>query len=284
MSITREGPLSEIFSPYVVDRRFRNWLWLFIKINSIEFHNVEYGSNYRKKMADFLLKNDLIKNQAMQCIEKGFASKEELEWISEGKRQTTWLITYLCNMLSLDKNKLPPSLTNREIVITIVDYYSFKPNQLSFFINSLQLSWRAQEKKDRIYDWFKAKNEERERCDFAWEWLKKYATDQETDNSGERNHDDLILLFEKIPKSEDWRELAIEKIKKAWSQQRYRQNMKGKRQCNFILSDKSNNLLDILSEKYDLSRTEIIEVLIKAEAEKETYISDKLRKRNLLLE
>jgi len=60
--------------------------------------------------------------------------------------------------------------------------------------------------------------------------------------------------------------------------------MKGKRQCNFILSDKTNNLLDILSEKYDLSRTEIIEVLIKAEAEKETYIAEKLRKRNLLLE
>jgi len=144
MSITREDQLSEIFSPHIVDRRFRNWLWLFIKINSIEFHNVEYGSNYRKKMADFLLKNNSIKIQAMQCIEKGFASKEELEWISERKRQTTWLITYLCNMLSLNKNKLPPSLTNREIAITIIDYYSFRPNQLSFFINSLQLSWRAQ--------------------------------------------------------------------------------------------------------------------------------------------
>ncbi|MNC82874.1 hypothetical protein D3C75_1365720 [compost metagenome] len=53
--------------------------------------------------------------------------------------------------------------------------------------------------------------------------------------------------------------------------------MTGKKQYNFLLSDKAIKHLDKLAETYDLKRTQILEVLIKMEAEKGVYIPEKLK-------
>lgn len=66
-------------------------------------------------------------------------------------------------------------------------------------------------------------------------------------------------------------------IKKRWSQNKYRTKLTGKKQYNFILSDKAIQRLDKLAEKYDLRRTEVLEILLKMEEEKGAYIPERLR-------
>ena len=55
----------------------------------------------------------------------------------------------------------------------------------------------------------------------------------------------------------------VRTVKQAWSQRLYRQNLEGKKQYNFILSDEANRLLNELATTYKMSRPKTIEYLIK---------------------
>ncbi|MBA4709126.1 hypothetical protein [Aquitalea aquatica] len=283
-SIIREDKLSRMFDRQITDHRFEDFLWFFINSKTEKFIHIEYGLNNRNKMADFLIQNPPLQKLAIDAANRGRLSENCLDWITEDKRQTDWLINYFCEIFKYNRQRLPKLLTERDTVIALIDHWDIENFEKSTFVNDAKFAWSARQDKDRVYDWFKKNEEEEERCRFAWVWLKESATYPKMSRLATRNHLELILLFEAISSSEDWIELTIEKIKKAWNQRRYRQNLKGKKQCNFILTENAINLLNRLSEKHDLTRAEIIEVLIKAEAEKETYISEKLRKRRLLLE
>lgn len=66
---------------------------------------------------------------------------------------------------------------------------------------------------------------------------------------------------------------CFDTIKKRWSQIKYRNNLKGKQQCNVVLTDKSLKLLDAMADKYLLKRAQILEILIRSEAEQNHYVS-----------
>lgn len=53
--------------------------------------------------------------------------------------------------------------------------------------------------------------------------------------------------------------------------------MTGKKQHNFILSDKAIKRLDKLADKHDLKRTQVLEILLKLEEEKGIYIPARLK-------
>ncbi|WP_253947681.1 hypothetical protein [Pseudomonas aeruginosa] len=67
----------------------------------------------------------------------------------------------------------------------------------------------------------------------------------------------------------------MESTKKRWSQNKYRAKLTGKKQYNFILSEKAINRLDKLAGKYDLRRTEVLEILLQMEEEKGIYIPER---------
>ena len=67
----------------------------------------------------------------------------------------------------------------------------------------------------------------------------------------------------------------MESIKKRWSQNKYRAKLTGKKQYNFILSEKAINRLDKLADKYDLRKTEVLEILLQMEEEKGIYIPER---------
>ena len=67
----------------------------------------------------------------------------------------------------------------------------------------------------------------------------------------------------------------MESIKKRWSQNKYRAKLTEKKQYNFILSEKAINRLDKLADKYDLRKTEVLEILLQMEEEKGIYIPER---------
>lgn len=56
-----------------------------------------------------------------------------------------------------------------------------------------------------------------------------------------------------------------------------RENMKEKKQCDFILTDKAIRSLDELAEKHDLAHAKVLEILVLAEKEKDMYIPGRLK-------
>lgn len=69
----------------------------------------------------------------------------------------------------------------------------------------------------------------------------------------------------------------MDSIKKRWSQNKYRAKDTGKKQYNFVLSDKAIKRLDKLADKHDLKRTQVLEILLKMEEEKGDYIPARLK-------
>lgn len=63
---------------------------------------------------------------------------------------------------------------------------------------------------------------------------------------------------------------------------KYRSNLLGKSQYNFILSDKAIRSLDKICEQHEISRARAIETLIAQEEINATYIAEKLKNSKLL--
>lgn len=91
------------------------------------------------------------------------------------------------------------------------------------------------------------------------------------------NHEDTLIFFDRENLTPDQKELYIGKIKKKWSQKKYRDQLKGKAQYNFVLSDKSAKILNTLSKRYEISRARVIELLLEMEEIKNDHIEEKIR-------
>ncbi|HCL4304243.1 TPA: hypothetical protein N2D33_001099 [Pseudomonas aeruginosa] len=56
-----------------------------------------------------------------------------------------------------------------------------------------------------------------------------------------------------------------------------RKKAKGKKQYNFILSDKAIKRLDRFSKDNELSRARVLEILLQMEEEKDLYLKEQIR-------
>ena len=98
-----------------------------------------------------------------------------------------------------------------------------------------------------------------------------------------QSHDDLLIFFNHPMFIRDTKELYSKDARKIWNQRLRREKATDEKQCNFVLPLKTISKLDRLAKKHHLTRTEIIELIINGEAEKETYIRERLSRRLLLL-
>mgnify|MGYP006983667787 FL=1 len=141
------------------------------------------------------------------------------------------------------------------------------------------LAWEKHQEKDKEFDWFKKDNSQ-ERIDFFWEWLKSKAPHLTNNRASFQNHDDLLSCFDFYFNDTSSKTLLIQNFKKVWNQKQSRARSKGKKQRNFVLAEKTISKLEKLAAKYQLNRTEIIEIIINAEAEKEIYMRERNSRRN----
>ena len=266
--------LSHIFNESSHSFRYDIWLWLHLNQNGASLIVDEISSfSMRPKMANFLSGRlqfiEVIKSarNAQLLPEKSFL------WINEGKRQAEWLIAKIGrhgiypNILSL------PGLTGRDALISAIDAWNIDLTQKQLFLNQLENDWCNHKKGDRYFQWFK---DDSRKCFLGWEWINRNLPNFIPRPPFE-DYDDLMIFFDQSNLSPELIKFYIEKMRRKWSQQKYREGMSGKSQYNFILSDKSIKHLDHLAETYNLSRAKILEILLQMESEKNIYIPEKVK-------
>jgi hypothetical protein len=279
---TEKDELAELLNQDKTDRRLDNWLWLFLSANGMSEEVKKNGPGNKGWIANVLTQDVAMKNEILSRKDKTFLPEEYLKWITRDARQNDWLVKHICGVFLKLFPDIPPFLIGRERVIALIDYGEVDLDLKIRRVESANAAWSFYLEKDRIFDWFKREDEEA-RCNFSWDWIKRNNTFSTWGQSSFCNHQELLLFFDQAPLSEEAKILMVEKIKKAWNQKKYRENLKGKKQCNLVLSNESIKLLDQLGKKYDLTRAELIEVLIKMEAKNETYLTEKLQRRQALL-
>lgn len=308
MAITCNDELSKIIGIEVVSDRVKNLVWIAAAHSDINCRQSNFKRFSRDQISEILNANPALKNSAQYCCSKELILFSELKWISESLRQANFIEGLLINNLAqvnltqyqdthlampgispispVIPDRIPYELMGAERSIALIDYF------LSFTSGGIQerveitknflLAWENQQKKDKEFDWFK-KDDSQERIEFFWEWLKTKAPQLTYNRASFQNHDDLLSCFDFYYNDASSKTLLIQNFKKVWNQKQLRARSKGKKQRNYVLAEKTVSKLEKLAAKYHLTRSEILELIINGEAEKETYIRERLSHKKLLL-
>ena len=238
-----------------VDSRLSTWLWLFLKSQAPHSNLGELGSPaMRDRMAD-IIQNTQLNAELIEAQSALFLLPEkDLEWITNNKRQNLFISRKLIEKHGYQPILPPTNLTGRAFTIAMVDIWAIEKTHKSWNINQIKFEWEQHSRLDQIFKWFDGSDIE-QRLETAWEITKKKFPLLAYQENAPKEKEEFIILLEIQFITTSDKILLMESIKKRWSQNKYRAKLTGKKQYNFILSEKAINRLDKLAGKYDLRET-----------------------------
>lgn len=284
MTVNPNDYLARILDDTSDNRRDDIWLWYQLKNNHAQSLGEFNNPGMRAIMRNITHRDpDLAKVINNKKSEQLLPAKY-FDWIDEGKRQIEWLISKIEERIDTNFLIQLSTLSGKDWLIASIDLWNAELIQKELLLNHLMHSWTAHKKGDKPFQWFKnnEQKEDEQKCSLAGKWLNNNIDGllilamPATTNSSLETYEDLLIFFDRCTK--DQKTLYIDKIKKSWSQQKYRQSLTGKAQYNFILSDKAIQRLDKFADDHDLSRARILDILLKMEAEKNLYIPEMLKR------
>lgn len=279
MAIRCNDELSRVLGDSEYSERHDIWLWYTLTFFEKNF-DTEAFPNYgmRDKMAQYLKTNTWRVGQLIQEREEQLIPQKHLEWITNERRVVEWLTKEIQTSTNHSQLRFPFSLSGKALPIAVLDVWKRDLTEKTSLVKHLEQRWREHIAYDKKYSWFK---DDDQKCSVAYEWLQKntYFTHLRTPI---KTYEDLLIFFDNADYTSEKEELYIGKIKKLWNQKKYRSTLKGKSQYNFVLSDKTVEMLDKISEQHEISRARAIEILVEIETKNGLYISEKLQNSKLL--
>lgn len=272
-----EDALSVLLKEKSLDRRRDIWLWFYLALRDTAVYHPEniIPATMRDRMAESIEKfgvtTDLLGgNQNYLLIpEKHFS------WISESERQLSWIKRRVPREMA-DERIYSPALSERELLIATIDCAESPAREKTSFLATLKRAWGEQQQLDEQLDWIKERDE-REACLHVWEWLSKHLSNQVFPNPRPESHQRLLITLDSFTWKTMERAHCIATIRRLWRQKLRRKDAKGKKQYNFILSDKAIKRLDRFSKEHELSRARVLEILLQMEDEKDLYLKKQIR-------
>lgn len=255
----------------------------------------------KKTLKEYVNKNSKAGVFIKDSMLKMLVPQERINWIKDNQRQFYWILNYISELkksqlkkirsdLSLVIHTLPTSipsyLSNRERNVALVDYWlakSFSEMTTAIqYCKEMESEWNKHTESDKLFSWLEGMDADKKR-DCFWSFLKNRIPNEINDYHKFQSHEDLFIFFDHPIFTRDTKELYSKDARKIWNQRLRREKKPDEKQRSFVLSLKTISKLDKLSKKHHLTRAEIIELIINGEAEKETYIRERLSHRNLLL-
>lgn len=259
------------------EKRTDIWLWFWLISRGFNFTQDScLAPGMKEQISSALYSNPDLAKRCQDDQGRFLLLNERLAWITCEVRQIQWLISRFFRITNYQIHMPPPRLEGRDLVIATIDTWNVDLTHKNNAVGQLERDWIQHTQNDRQFEWFKG-DDENSRCALAWDWLKeknKYVLFSSTSPS---NHESLLMLFDRLQMSDAEVKLMIVAIKKRWGQQQYRKKNSGKKQCNLLLSHQAFDSLDKLAMKYDLSRAQIVEVLIRFETERSAYLPEKMK-------
>lgn len=252
------------------DARVDTWIWLYFR-NRNGRQVCEYSDKFGYELAYAVGQVEyarLINSESQNYL----LPAESLKWITKERRQYKWLLSYVNSKLRCDIADCPPRLEGRNRIIASLDVWECNLSEKSAALRDMESAWYATLREDDIFDWFKV--EEALRVDFAWKWLIRKGRDKYFKGLPVSSHKELLGFYDDIAADATLKKLDVREIKASWSQVKHAKKKlaQGESQCNVWISDDAQSKLEDLCKRFDLSRGEIIEKLIKEEFDKGHYL------------
>lgn len=255
---------------------------------------VDNATLFKESCVNYINKKEMVKYwSAEEFFEKSKREVEgklipfsELEWI-DCERSLSFVANYIHAEYKLYANNNNPSLldidlpewslgsdkggVNYEGLILLIDYQcrvsSF--NHIRSNLERLKRSWLRIQKKFRNPFWFSStRHDAKYLADY--QWVMSYFDKNKMINGNvdfwfvKSMNLKIHSIFDQWVenKSDPEVELFIIKIKKAWSQKKFRDGVANKKVLNTYISKGSKRQLDYLTSKNEMKINELIEMLI----------------------
>ena len=285
----QQDKLHKALGGITIDDRFITWLWFFLRSIYPQSNLGEYKSfGMTNKMSDFISSNIDLAQTIEQQKKLYLLPSIVLRWITDDETQHIWITKQvikkgwksnrLIPQFEENNDAAPDNLNDRDRIIAMIDIWSLDPFSKNNEINSLKTLWIQHKQKIQIYDWFLGADEI-QKLILAWDLTSKRHPSLTDTNLPFKTHQELLNIFDSASLHEAEKTLLIDSIKKRWSQNQYRENMIGKKQYNFILSEKTIARLDKLADTFDLRRVEVLDILLKMEENEGCYLPKGLKPR-----
>lgn len=280
MSVHYTDLLARILEDKTASHRRDLWLWFWLTGHGANLGSyAESRMGMRDKMAHYLNQNAWLTPRARDDKNKQLLPERQLDWLNEGSRQIEWIYQKFTLYAGYNWNNTPQDVFGKDRLILIVDLWQVDTTQKKLTLDSLKIQWNAHKSGDKTYKWFK---DDDKKSALAWDWLNKNTSFTVLHSKPFETYEDLLIFFDSANLTTEQKTLYIDRIKKRWSQQKYRESLIGKAQYNFVLSDKAVANLDKLASFHEISRAKILEILLEMETEKNGYIPERIRILKLL--
>lgn len=304
----KNDELSFFSTALVINQRKKNFVWIVFAQTFHNYSSINLKNADRDYILDCVRNNPLLKARLEYYWGRDLIPEQEYDWITDSPRQSFFIQnTILNNQIPFYftdfpdtqnypkdpfPNKpvkglgIPHELTGRDLSIALIDFW-VSCSYFDYFgrvnlAKQIRTMWDNHTQFDKKFDWFNKGDPEARRREF-WEWLRKKEPQHAFNLPSFQNHDELLSFFDRF----NWNHLhqsdLMRRFKNNWNQQQLRARSKGKKQCNFVLSDKTVSKLEKLAAEHHLTRTEIVELIIDAEAKHQTYIRERLSRKQQLL-
>ncbi|MFS2123641.1 hypothetical protein [Pseudomonas sp. Pseusp97] len=269
--------LSTLLGETSSDSRRDIWLWFYLALRDTAVYHPKniILATMRNLMAESIEEFGVTRGQVQAHQNDLLIPEKHFSWISESERQLSWIKRRLPREIS-DERIDSPVLSERDLLIATIDCAEWPQWKKTLFLASLKRAWGEQQQLDEQLDWIK-EGDEREACRHAWEWLSKHLSHQVFLHSHPESHQRLLIKLDSFTWKPMERAHCIATIRRLWRQKLRRKDAKGKKQYNFILSDKAIKRLDRLCKVHELSRARVLEILLQMEDEKDLYLKEQIR-------
>jgi len=324
MNSTEKFRLLNILDKNEISERDISFLWIYIanhknskyKINQNNKINNNLIAKYKaetiseKFIADELLSDIELGSQARFDLKFHTIPDRYFDWLEDSIYQAYWIgeqianrgaykpgsqiqeptpeeIQSRSNNMKLLSFTVPDDLMGRNRSIAMFDYWAknrYPNNQERVScINDLKRDWAIQAQMDSIFSWLKEGDAKTKRH-LLWASLCSNGVKGTFGGIEPYSHDELMIFIHSNKLELHEKKFFNLSARKLWNQQQRRENNKDKKQCNFILSKETDAKLKKLADEYNLTRTEIIELLIDSEAKHRKYIDQRLHRKQRLTE
>ncbi|WP_404303082.1 hypothetical protein [Alicycliphilus denitrificans] len=305
-NIEIDDELSKIIKSEYFPSREESFAWIWIAQEKSLLIDIQSKTpEFRNHLSRHLRENKAIARDIIYSLQETLIPDNHLSWIVKSHRQASWIERFIAEDIDKNKNKtaqrkikpypsrnssefrhgIPRHLQGKNRSIAMFDYWAAMMfdtmEQRIRHCNFMKDDWHSHTKLDRLFAWLDDADAEKKR-DYFWRWLGSRNPKITHEQQKFTSHKELLIFFDHPVFSDAEKEFFNKEARKSWNQQQRRENSKDKKQCNFVLSDKTVLKLGKLAGKYGLSRTEIVELLIESEAKHERYISDRLNQKALL--
>ncbi|MFD1709454.1 hypothetical protein FVQ98_09790 [Ottowia sp. GY511] len=282
VSSEKKDVLSIYFGVRLASERLFSLVWTMICTYDPQFQNQNIEGN-SEEIIRYLNNSHGLRENVKNMLRYALIPDENLDWITDSKRQLTWIFNYIKSIPGAQKSpiRVPIHLSKRNQVIAYLDYWSGTslPDVLARlgFNHTMQSNWEIQTKPDRHFDWLK-KDGSPEKINFLWDWLPANSgifTGRNIFIGHEarfKNHEDVLIFSDQARLSNADIILLNQRARRTWLQRQQRAKAVDKGQCNFVLTKSTIAKLEKLAQKHRSNRTEIIELLINEEFRSEHHI------------